>query len=358
MLFTQQIWADSWQSAVGTTVSSEYVTNPLLTPGYYGGVWRSLFVPSYALDGVDGANEIKTGLAYQIERTSNQTLSPDRQSPAAFIDWLRKSEMGDFDLSSKYAQIATRDSGVDATGVAQIGGTRTSKLFSGIWNYSLSEQSLLSIVGSEEYVSYNGGYTVTSGFVDYDAQTSSLKYSYNISERSTPFLMVTNEKYSPVSVGTSDALTSELLGWNLKGENTDWSLQAGRSQDIEGKTNFLGSVEANYKVQFNTLDVTASHLVLPSGLGGFACVDEKKLIWRHDLNDYNVAVWDFDDRVNSQLPSGNGTTIITTVSIEHSISTFWNLKTYYTYRAGQIAGSEGAFSNMLGLSFNFTNPDF
>src|ERR1019366_2691902 len=142
--------------------------NPLLTPGYYGSVWRALLVPSYALDGVDGVDEIKTGLSYQIERTSNQSLSQDRQSPTAFIDWLRKSELGDFDLSSKYAQIATRDSGVDATGVAQIaGGTRTSKFFSGTWNDSLSEKSLLSIAGSEEYISFQSGNAV-NGFVDYD----------------------------------------------------------------------------------------------------------------------------------------------------------------------------------------------
>jgi hypothetical protein len=131
MLFTEKVWADSWQQAVSSRVSTEFETNPAMYSTYPGGVWRFLFEPSYTLMEHAGENELKAGLVLHIVRSSNPTLSQNSDGPSVFFDWLRQSEFGEFHISPRYDEIATRDAGVDATGVSPTASTRASRSISG-----------------------------------------------------------------------------------------------------------------------------------------------------------------------------------------------------------------------------------
>jgi hypothetical protein len=354
LFYTEQAWADSWQNTVTSRVSTEFDTNPSMSPTYPGGVWRALYEPGYMLVGEDGPNELKAGLGFQIERSSNQTLSRNRDSPTVYIDWLRRSEVGEFDISSKYAEIATRNAGVDATGQGLIGGTtRASRILSGSWINSLSERSSLNVDGSYEDVTYKGG-----GFVNYVTQTGGFKFSYAWSEQSTPFIRVSDQKYVPSEGGSSIGLASALLGLDLKAEDISWILQAGKSKDTEGNTDLLVSILAHYIGPRAQLDLSADHLVLPSGLGGFVNVDEKKISWRYALSDNSNTGFDLDKRINSHSVINNGTSTMTGIWIERDLNSFWKVRTYYSHWLNKMVGVNGAYSNTIGLSLNYANPDF
>lgn len=362
MLFTEQVLADSWQSAVASKVTTAFDTNPSMSPIDPGGVWRVLYEPSYELTGKDGENEFRAGLGLQIERSSNAALSSNRDSPNLNLDWLRESGINTFGMSYKFSEIAVRNAGVDASGQG-INGTSASHTLSGTWSSALSERSKLSVNGSQEAVTYKG-----TPFVDYELQRGGLRYSYDLSERTTPFVKVSEDRYMPSGGGSSIRLPSALLGLELKAEDIDWTMQAGRFRDSEGNSGPLGSVEAHFIGEKNELILNAGLLVFPSGLGGFVKGNQKKVSWSYVLSEVSNAGIDLEKSdyhylEKSDIPSValrqiDNSTTVTGAWIERDLSFFWKMRTYYQHRMNRVVGADGAFSNVVGISFGYVNPDF
>lgn len=352
VLYTGQGWADSWQHAVSSRVSTEYDTNPAMSSAYPGSVWRALFEPSYTLIGRMGADELKAGLALQIARSSNKTLSQDRDGPSAFLDWLRQSDVGEFGISSRYAEIATRDAGIDATGLVPVDSTRASSNLSGSWSKELSERSTLSVHGSYEDISYKGG-----TYTNYVTQSGGLRYSYAWSESSTPFLMVSGEKYEPAGGGPTSRLANATLGLNWKAEYVDLTVQMGQSRSSGGNTDLQGAFAAQYTGQRNQLALNADRQVSSSGLGGFVKADHMRGSWSYALSEHSNTGIDLDWRKNRSITTNN---IRTTAGawLQRNLNSLWGVRTYY--RRSIIAGdaTNGASSNMLGLSLVYTHSDF
>lgn len=362
MLSTEQVLADSWQSAVASKVTTAFDTNPSMSPNYPEGVWRVLYEPGYVLTGKDGANELRAGLGLQIERSSNPALSSNRDSPNLSLGWLHESGINTFGISYKYIEIAVRNSGVDASGQG-INGTSASRTLSGTWSSALSERSKLSVDGSQEAVTYKG-----TPFVDYELQRGGLRYSYDLSERNTPFIKVSEDRYVPSGGGSSIRLPSALLGLDLKAEYIDWTVQAGRFRDSDGNSGPLGSVGAHYTGERNQLILNAGLLVLPSGLGGFVKSNQKKVSWSYALSEVSNAGIDLEKSnyhylEKSDIPSvalgqTDNSATVTGAWIERDLNFFWKIRTYYQHRMNKFVGGEGAFSNVVGISFGYVNPDF
>ncbi len=352
MLCTGQGWADSWQHAVSSRISTEFDTNPALSPTYPGGIWRALFEPSYTLTGRVGPNELKAGLALQLARSSNKTLSQNRDDPHVFLDWLRQSDAGEFGISSKYDEIATRYAGIDATGLVPIDTTRASRTLSGSWSKALSERSTLSADGAYEGVSYKSG-----TYVDYATQSGGLKFSHALSERSTPFLRVSGTKYIPAGGGPSSRLANAMLGLNWKVEHMDLTMQAGKSKRSGGITDSQGAVAAQYAGQRTQLVLNADRMVTSSGLGGFVKADHVNGSWSYALNEHSNTGIDLDWRKNHSITINNISTT-TGVWLQRNLNPLWGMRTYYQHRIIKGDGVDGASSNMLGLSFVYTSSDF
>lgn len=352
MFYTGQSRAESWQHAVSARASTEFDTNPALSPTYPGGVWRSLIEPSYTLMGRAGANELKAGLALQLARSSNKALSQDRDSPSVFFDWLRQSDAGEFGISSKYAEIATRDAGVDATGLFPVVSTRTSRTLSGSWSKALSERSTLSADGAYEGVSYKGG-----TYVNYATQSGGLKFSHALSERSTPFLRVSGSKYTPDGGGPSSRLANATLGLNWKAESMDLTMQAGKSKRSGGITDTQGGVAVQYTGQRTQLVLNADRLVTSSGLGGFVKADQLKGSWSYALSENSNAGIDLEWRKNNSIIINNISTT-TSAWLQRNLNSLWGVRTYYMHRIIKGGGVNSASSNILGLSFAYTHSGF
>lgn len=351
MLNTGQSRADSWQHTVSSRVSTEFDTNPALSPTYPGAVKRLLFEPSYALTGRVGANDLKAGLALHLARSSNQTLSQNRDGPSVFFDWLRQSDVGEFGISSKYAEIATRDAGIDATSLVPITSTRASRALSGSWSKALSERSTLLADGAYEGVSYKGG-----TYVDYATRSAGIKFSYALSERSTTFLRVSGEKYEPVGGGQSSRLARVVLGLNWKAESVDLTMQAGKSKG-GGNTDLQGSAAVQYTGQRTLLALNVDRQVVPSGMGGFVKADQVRGSWSYALSERSNAGIDLDWRKNRSIAINN---IRTTsgVWLQRNLNPLWGVRTYYLHNNIKGGAVTGASSNTLGLSLVYTNPDF
>jgi hypothetical protein len=352
MLNSVQGWADPWQQTASARISTEYDSNPVLSPTYPDGVWRTVFEPSYTLMGRLGENELKTGLALQIARSSNETLSQNREDPSVFLDWQRQSDAGEFGISSRYAETATRITEITNTGPGVADSTRTSRYMSGRWSKSLSERSLLSADGSYEGVSYKDG-----TYTDYVTRSGSMMFGYVWSEHSTPFIRASHTDYEPTGGGPSSQLDSATLGLNWTvSDNLDGTLQVSRSKINDAEMGSQGAASLHYTGQRTQLVLNAGRQVVPSGLGGFATVDQANGSWSYDLSERSKTGIDLGWNKSHFV-----TDIINRTAgawLQHDLNSYWGMRTYYLHRTAEQYGLGSASSNILGIALVYTHTDF
>lgn len=372
---TKQVFADSWQSAVAYKASTEFDTNPSLSPTYSGGVLRNVFVPGYLLSRTDGANQYHAGVGVQIERSSDPDQSPNRNNRNLHLGWLRQGEKNTVGISATYYEMDIRNGGVnvaspglnapptaaaDAT-VQGVNGTRTSRSASATWGRDLTERNKVSLDESYDRVTY-----VDAPFINYTLQKTGLRYQYELTEGSTPFVYGSQDRYAPIGGGPTIHLATGLVGADLKTENATLTVQTGMYRDSQENsavhnTGVLGSVEAHYKGERNQFSVIAGHMVWPSGLGGFAKTDQKKVGWIYALSENSNAGIDLEKDnyhylEDVSLLDSSATTA--GVWMERNLNFSWKMRTYYEHRTYAEVGLAGAFSNVIGISFAYLNPDF
>lgn len=353
VFYSGQGRADAWQQSVSARISTEYDTNPTMTQTNTDGVWRTLFEPSYTLTRIFKEDEVKTGFALQTVRSSNNTLSPSRDSPTALLDWLHHMEQGEFEISSKYAEIATRDAGIDASGLVPVASTRTSRTTSGRFSKSLNERSILSADGSYESVSYKGG-----AYVDYDTRSANMLINYTWSERSTPFLKTSYADYVPTNGGPISRFASAILGLNWQfSDSLAGTLHAGKYK-ITGiaKLGTLGGAGLQYTGELNQLSLNAVRQVLPTGLGGFVIVDQADGNWSYAWSERSKVGIDLVWRKTYFSPESINRTA--GAWLQQELNSFWTVRGYCMRNTLNGGVVDGASSSILGISFVYTNTDF
>ena len=360
VLFAEQGWAETWQQAVSARVSTEYDTNPAMSPSNPEGVSRHLFEPSYTLTGNFDRDVLKTGLALQFARSSNETLSPSRNSPTVFMDWLRQTEAGEFGITSRYAETSTRNVnagnnfGTGNTDPALADNTRASRTLSGRWSNALSERSTLSADATYETVFYSGG-----TYTNYASRSAGMMFSYLWSEASTPFFRMTHTEYEPAGATTPSSFTNTVLaGLNWTASDAlSGTLQAGQSKVSNAAVpSTQGGASVRYSGDRTQLSLNANRSVSPSGLGGFATVDQVNGSWSYALSEYNSAGIDLGWQKNKFI-----TDIINRTSgawLQHELNSFWGVRTYYRHNTLSRDAINDASSDILGIALTYTHTDF
>jgi hypothetical protein len=363
MIFVGHSLADTWQSELSSKLSTEFDSNPSMSPSYPGSAWRVLFEPNYSVMKKEGENEFKGGIALQLARSLNTSVSQDLNNPNVFLDWSRKAEFGEVDISSKYSEIATREAGIDATGLVPVNSTLTARNLSARWSKDLNELNKLSSSGLYEMDTYKGG-----NYVDYSTWKIDLKLSHELSEKMSTFGRVSSNNYKPANSGIIatptvlilDSYTDITWGLIFKGDYLGWSVQAAESRDGMGQTSRQGTVTAEYIGLLSQMNFDVGRLLMPSGLGGYVVADQANAKWSYALNEYSKAGidWNWQKNLSAINLFSTTTTIISGAWIEHDLNQEWKMRTYYAHRVNQGGEGAGASSNLLGLSFAYLHSNF
>lgn len=351
VLFTEQGWADSWQHSTSFRVATEFETNPAMLPTYKRGVWRALLDPSYTLIRSAGVNELRAGLALKIARSSNKTQSVDREDPSVFLGWRRQSDVGEFGVSAKYDEVATRATETDATGQTLVDSTRASRTISASWSKALSERSTLSADGAFEGVSYDSG-----TYIDYSSQSGSLNLNYILSEHSTSFLKVSGVKHIPDAGGSSSRLANAMVGLNWKTEYLDLTAQVGQFKRSGNNIGSQGSVAVKYAGQRTQLDLNVDRKISPGGLGGFVKTDHASGSWSYATSENSRTGINVGWLKNHSITDDVSRT--TEVWWQHDLSLFWRVRTHYLHKTRDAVGVGSATSNIIGLSLAYARSNF
>lgn len=351
IFFVKTSQAGSWEQASSARFTNEYDSNPARSAYNPGGVWRTMLEPGYTLTGRFSMDLWRTGLSVQMERSSDETLSPTRNSPIAFMDWLHQYSTGEFGISTHYTEISTRYSTIDNTAQAPASSTRTSRGVSGTWQQALSNRSMLSFNANHENVFYSGG-----NFIDYASRSAEASFKFALDESHTPYMTVQYVDYEPSSGIEPGMLVRSLLGWNWKNsDHLEFTIQGGRYHNSQAQSGSLYSGTAQYTGENHTFLLNAQRQVAPSGLGGFVTVDQANASWGHDLNERNKTGIDLTIQKNLDSNAINRTEGIW---LQNILSLYWNMRLYYSHNQFYGDAIAGSSSNIIGLTFTYTYPDF
>lgn len=305
------------------------------------------------LTGIFKASELKTGISLQAVRSSNETLSPYRDSPTAFLDWLQHLETGELVLASRYAETATRDTSISALGPVYVNSTQTSRSVSAKWTQSLSELSTFTADSAYDSVVYQGG-----PYIDYAAPSANLMLSHALSERSKPFVKMSYIKYIPLNGGASIQYAGAILGLNWKvSDSLEGSLYAGKFK-LSGATNLgnLGGATVQYTGERNQLAFNSGRQVAPSGVGGFVINDQVTGSWIYNLSELSRTGLD----LGLQRSMFNSTVYNRSAGVwlQYDLNSYWGIRTYYRRNTLFGDGLDNASSSILGITLEFTDTDF
>jgi hypothetical protein len=270
-----------------------------------------------------------------------------------FLNWKRAGETGEFGISSRYDEVATRSAEYDGLGFVVTDGTRATRYVSANWRKALSELGTLDV--NEEYTktTFQGG-----TFIDYVTQTGGVMYSYTWSEQSTPFFRVSYDDYSSASSSHIRRYSVMAgLNWNVS-EQLGGSAQIGQSRGdgTSDRNSSQDVVSVQYKGQQTTSSLSASHLVVPSGLGGFATTKLVNGSWSRDIDELTRTGVDLGWRKSHFIADSTSRT--SGVWLQRDLNAFWGARLSILRRIVGRDGALGASSNILGLSFSYTDPNF
>lgn len=353
LTFCGLVWADSWQHTGAAQISTEFDSNPAMSPAYRGGISRILFEPSYMFAKEVGASELKAVLALQVARSSNKAVSMDREDPSVSADWRHHSGAGEFGLAAKYDQVATRTSETDATGRVSADSTRVSRIVSASWSKALSARSALSVNSAYSKVSYKHG-----TYVDYATLSTGMNFSYEWNESIVPFIAVSGIDQKP-AVGPSSSRINVLLGMNWKIlEHLDYNIQASKSKSsgVSSNNSSQWGMGLRYAGQRTSLSLSADRQVSPSGLGGFVTADQLNGSWGYNLNERSSIGLSAGWRKNRSITDDVNRT--TDVWLQRELTALWSLRAHYLHRSRVGGGVGEEISNVLGLAFVYTHSNF
>ena len=348
--------AASWQAAVALPMTVEHDTNPRLDADSSEGVTRTTIAPDYNLTGTFGRDELQLGVGMHLERSSNQSISLNREDPELRLGWQRESEMGGFGLAAKYDERSTLFSTLEETGVVASDGTRKQYALSGNWREAISERSNLASDVQYSSIDYDDG-----ALTSYDDLSASFNWDYSVSENVVPFTRFALSRYVPEDDAGAASSTSysPSAGVRLKmSEQLEGTLHAGVNRISGGQSSasWQGGFELLYTGARFAASLDAERTTVASGEGGFVEVNQLRSTWRYAIDETTSAGIDASWQDNKGQTPNTMRQFAAWASRE--LSPFWMTRLSIAYKQRQQDGRPDASANILGVTLIYSHPDF
>ncbi len=350
----------AWQQGATIRMTGEYESNPALTSNAAADIRRVLLEPGYSLTGHFDNDEYRAGLSLLAVRTTNQQVNPDRDNPAAFLEWLHQGENDEMGINIRYSEVSTREvNGAEATAQGTASSVRASRMTGVKWTKALSERTGFIADAAQESVFYRNG-----NFINYLSRSASALIHHDLNEQTAPYARLLYSDYMPDNTQDFSRLQSAAIGVNLAtSEQLSGSAEVGRADAGNDQIITQGSLAVQYAMIQSAWNVSASRRISPSGLGGYAIVNQAAANWRYDLSERNSTgidiSWQRSQSASSiTIASAEGTRKTGGIWIMNQLAQNWQLRTYLTHNILENSSTGTAYSNLTGITLTYTRPDF
>ena len=336
-----------------------YESNPQFLVNNKKSINRVTLNPGYSITSTQGANQWFTNASLSLVRTSDQTISQDRNDPSLNLGWKHDYETGQFGVTGFLNDQSTRVSEFIDSGLVSGDNTKKTRTLSVNWLNSLNDRVSLTLNGSATDVTFDG--LTTTGLVNYRNEFSNVKLSYTLSEQTEIFTQISYSLYKPEGASNLNSETKSIdlgITWNVS-EKFNMTASAGANETKSGNTDNNKNWQASLSMQYATLR-TNSHLSLsrsqsPGSTGSLNESNQFAVGWSYSLSERDNIALDLSWRQNLTLNNTETKQFSANYTRELSLSWDFRLSAEHKARDDQLTNVS---SSSIMASIIYKLPDF
>ena len=354
VIFPFNAFALNVQQSLTLPFSIEYETNPRLASTNTESVRRQTLKPSYTLTAMQGNEEFTVDVGFNIERSSNQSASADREDPSLGLAWTHAYATGQFGLTGNFSEQSTRTSEFNDTGIVANNNTRQTRSLGGNWNTELNDRYSLSINADVTKVEFG---STTGSLSDYDNKSISAQLNYSFNERLSPFARISISRFEPVNSSSTSFRSIDVGTEWLISENFSFNTSLGINETggSNGTSGWQADINTTYETEKSQITAGLSRSRAPSGSGVIRESNQLNAGWSYSLSDKATMAVDFNYRENLGVNSND--TMLFSANYTRTLSPDWDLKLSARYR-NRDNNITDVSSNALTATIIYKLPDF
>lgn len=264
-----------------------YETNPLYSTTNQQLISRTTVTPRYSMSSNSGANQWTSSASLNAVRTSEQSISQDRNDPSLNIGWAHNYETGLFSVTGLLNDQSTQVTEFTDSGLIAGDNTKKTRTVSVNWRNSITERTSLAFGGSLTNASFHG--VTTTGLVNYKNESSNAKLSYALSEQTDVFTQFAYSRYLPENSTSTSNTKSVNLGftWTVSEKiNTTVSIGANETENNNNVSeSWQVSINSNYATPRTNTQFSLSRSLAPSSIGSLSESNQFALGLSHSLTE-------------------------------------------------------------------------
>lgn len=345
------VQADIIQKQFAMPILVEFDTNPTMAP-VAKSLWRSALSPRYGLSYNNDVGQWYANGTLRIERTSDQTVSINREDPALDAGWKRQMATGEYGVSFHYDEVSSRTSQLDETGSVGGDNTRITKSIALVWQKYLNEKLSLALNAATSRMTFDGG------GINSRTYNGSVMLGYSWNEKNEPYVRFATNRYAPDGDSDPTDFYSGVAGFKwVSSQYLSGDVNAGlnRIYGVTQDTGWQAEAKIVYAAEKSSLTLGLSRSLSPAGNGGFLESEQAKAGFQYVLSDRSRAGLDVALRRNRDANASE--TRQAGAWYARELSPFWNLRASLQHRESSN-NIQNASGNVLGLSLVFSLPDF
>jgi hypothetical protein len=360
MCFTGSSYAIDYSLGYNLPFGTEYNSNIQMVENNKESVTLYNFIPTFTFIARDELNTYRVNGGLLVQRSSNSSVSSDRDDPNLGLSWNRDFDKGSFSLSTDYTKSSTRTSEFRQSGSVFSDGSSVVRSYNANLNYTFSEK--LNTVSGIGYIQTRYD---TSTLSDYSNKFFNTRLNYLYSEKLSPFAEYSINSYQDDGTNTNNLVTNTgnsvsqnySLGYVYQvNPRLNYDVAAGINHINSNGSQWIGSTGLNWNIDDNsTLNAKLAREVSASGLGGFQKSDRFTAAYVRQLTQ--------KDSIGSSVSWAKNKTINQTESKDlgawysRNLTENWSLRTYANYRNLKDSNRD-ANGYLVGVSFGYNKPNF
>jgi len=346
------------------SLNTEYYSNPELDPDDEESIWVYSIIPGYRITTAQDKNQFFLNANVNIERSSNESISGDREDPNVRAGWGRDYERGSVGIAATYAKASTRITELTDSGNVSTDGSSIGRAIAATWIHSLTEKLRMSAEARYLRQDFTG-----DELSDYRLKTLSSEFLYELSEKTSPFIRVGLNQFHPLDDIDVDVRTENVNYQNyLAGANfiispkLSFSAGAGISHieeysDIEEDGNrWIGLSNVTYQGEKYRLDGALERSISPSSEGILRESDSLLLGYSYDLSDRSR--WGTDLSFTKNKTGNRSESQQLAAWYTRDLTELWQMRLSVRLRSIDSDDEDSADGNILGISFRYDTPSF
>jgi hypothetical protein len=311
-------------------------------------------VPEYKISVLDDKNKWYGSVGVSLERSSNKTISDDREDPFGKIGWQRELESGKLGLVADYSKQSSRTSQFTETGVLAADGSTVAKSIEAEWLYSISPKLDLTTTAGYNESTFSG----VSELSDYNTKEVGVELMYILNERVKPYASILATDYKANGVLDSNRIRYQTYRFGTDvtlNPNFGFNASAGMVQfNSSSQDEWIAGLSTTYTGNRYALTGTLERTVYPTGLSRIDVGDRLKADYSYSLSEKSAfGVGLGLTQNNSDLKTQDFTGFY-----DRDLTRSWLMHVAVGARYSKSPGQESVDDTSVGIFFTYTSPKF